>query len=69
VANANYQKGKEKLMPKKVEEAMDNKAVEKLKAKERRVGSSASLKRMELKSKAESNSHKEHEKQPQPRWK
>lgn len=66
---ANYEKGIEKLFPKKVEKAVENEAVAKLNIRERKVEASGDQKRRGIKSKAESNSHIEHEKYPQPRWK
>ena len=49
--------------------AKETPAVKRLNAKERRAEAAMELKKTELKAKANSSSHKEHEKQPQPRWK
>jgi hypothetical protein len=68
-ADANYRKGVEVIRAKQEVMAKENKAVEKLTAKERRLVAAKDRKNIELKSKAESSTHKEHEKQPQPRWK
>lgn len=70
LADANYRKGVEEMEAKKMALAVKpTPVVKKLSAKERKAESARDLKKTELKVKAETSSHKEHEKQPQPRWK
>ncbi len=67
---ANYKKGVEEIQAKKLEAAKkDTPAIKKVKAKGRKAAAARVLKKTVLKSKAVSDTHQEHEKQPQPRWK